>query len=283
MAASDLCFELRRILRRYSRMLRLSKRLGQHILRGCKLSSDFASALRKLQPSKVLEVGTGIGSLTIILSRFSEKVVTIEIDPRLAYIARKVLGKHPNVEIILGDGLAFLRTSSIRADAVCANPPFNITGPLVSAIIKSNYDFALMTLQKEVAEKLVASPGTRSYGRLTVFVRTFMDVRLIGTYSPDEFLPKPEVDISLVLLSRKKRWERTWDIYEDLLRCVFSQRRKLARKILRRCLKDLPELRNCRWEKLEDLEDKRVFSLDPELLANIFDSCISTERQETLV
>jgi len=230
----------------------------------------------------VLEVGTGIGSLTVILSKFSKKVVSIEIDPRLAYIAKKVLRKYHNVEIILGDGLTFLRTSSIKADIVCANPPFNITGPFISAIVKSNYDLALITLQKEVAEKLTTSPGTRSYGRLTAFARTFMDVKLINTYPPEEFLPEPEVSISLVLLSRKRKWESRWTHYEEFIKCIFSQRRKLAYKIIKKCLESGLNLKYRKCKELEECKDIRIFSLDPESLVSIFNECVAAENSETL-
>ncbi|RLG77057.1 MAG: ribosomal RNA small subunit methyltransferase A [Thermoprotei archaeon] len=270
MENSDICIELNRILRRYRRILRLSKKFGQHIMRGCILASDFANILRKLKPNRILEIGTGIGSLTLILSKFSSHVVSVEIDPRLAYIAREVLRKYHNVEIVLGDGLVFLRASSARADIVCSNPPFNLTGPLISAIVKSSYNTALITLQKEVAEKLVSPPGTRSYGRLTAFVRTFMDVKLINTYRPEEFLPEPEVHVSLVLLFRKRRWEERWVPYEELIKCIFNQRRKLAYKVVRKCLENVLRVKLNELFELSELRDMRVFSLDPELLVKIF-------------
>ncbi len=282
MRTTYICIELNRILRRYRKILKLSKKLGQHIMRGCSLAMDFANMLRKLQPSNVLEIGTGIGSLTIILSNFSRKVVSIEIDPRLAYIAKDVLRRYHNVEIILGDGLTFLRTSSIKADIICANPPFNITGPLISTIVKSNYNLALITLQKEVAEKLTTSPGTRSYGRLTAFVRTFMNVELINSYSPEEFLPEPEVSISLVLLSRKRKWESRWTLYEEFIKCVFGQRRKLAYKVIKKCLESRLNLEYRKCKELERYRDIRIFSLDPESLVNIFNECVAVESSETL-
>ncbi len=272
MENSDICIELNQILRRYQRVLRLSKRLGQHIMRGCALASDFAKMLHKLKPDRVLEIGTGIGSLTLVLSRFSTHVVSIEIDPKLAYIARRVLKNYHNAEIILGDGLVFLRASSARADIVCSNPPFNLTGPLISAIVKSSYNTALITLQKEVAEKLVSSPGSRNYGRLTAFVRTFMDAKLINTYPPEEFLPEPEVHVSLVLLSRKRKWENTWALYEELIKCIFNQRRKLAYKVVRKCLESVLKLKLNDHVELSELKNLRVFSLDPELLVKIFTS-----------
>ncbi len=270
MENSDICIELNQILRRYQRVLRLSKKLGQHIMRGCALASDFAKMLHKLKPDRVLEIGTGVGTLTLVLSRFSAHVVSIEIDPKLAYIARRVLRNYHNAEIVLGDGLVFLRASSVRADIVCSNPPFNLTGPLISAIVKSSYNTALITLQKEVAEKLVSSPGTRNYGRLTAFVRTFMDVKLINTYPPEEFLPEPEVHVSLVLLSRKRKWEGKWIPYEELIKCIFNQRRKLAYKVVRKCLENVLKLKLSERTELSELRNMRVFSLDPELLVKIF-------------
>ncbi|MCD6428952.1 MAG: ribosomal RNA small subunit methyltransferase A [Desulfurococcales archaeon] len=281
MENSDVCIELSRILRRYQRVLRLSKKLGQHIMRGCALASDFAKILQRLKPNKVLEIGTGIGSLTLVLSRFSPHVVSVEIDPKLAYIARRVLRNYHNAEIVLGDGLVFLRASSVRADIVCSNPPFNLTGPLISAIVKSSYNTALITLQKEVAEKLVSSPGTRNYGRLAAFVRTFMDVKLINTYAPEEFLPKPEVHVSLVLLSRKRKWEGKWAPYEELIKCIFNQRRKLAYKVVRKCLENVLKLRLSEWTELRELRNMRVFSLDPDLLVKIF-STYSAEADKDL-
>jgi len=266
----DICVELNNVLRHYKKKLKLSKKFGQYLMCGCRLARDFANVLHKLALKKVLEIGTGIGSLTLILSRYVDHVITVEIDPKLAFIAKEVLKDRFNVEIILGDGISFLSTSSIRVNALCSNPPFNLTGPLLSAIVKSNYEVALLTLQREVAEKLESLPGSRRSGRLSAFVRTFMDVNVISTYPPSEFVPRPEVDISLVLLRRKRLWSQEWELYEDFIRCVFNQRRKIAYKVVKKCLEDVLKVKQLIYPEMSKLMSLRVFSLDPESLVEIF-------------
>ena len=265
--SEDLCKWLNSQLREYRYKVRISKRFGQHLLADCRLGYLFTDLVRGLGAKRVLEVGTGLGFLTMFLCRAVESVVTVEIDFNLASIARRNLRNIPNVMIVAGDGLNIVKRSVVRADVVASNTPFNISSQILVSLVKSHYNAAILTLQKEVAYKLIASPGSREYSRFSAFVNTFMDVELVATFSSRSFYPRPEVDAAVIKVRRKVAWSPHYEQYESFLKCIFSEKRKLAYKVVSRCTSGkLP------GDVIDYLrvEGRRVFSLTPSELLNIF-------------
>ncbi len=256
-----LCLWLEKNVRRYSRSVRLRKKYGQHLMVDCSLGLKFLSTLKsEVKPGRVLEVGTGLGFLTKFLSEVSP-VVSVELDPTLARASRKVLKHTRNpVFIIEADAVRLVREGIVRADVVASNPPFNITSDLLISLVKSPYTHALLTLQKEVVDRLLAEPGSRSYGKITVIVRSFFEVRKLAEVPPKTFFPPPEVHASVVLLRRVSPWSEMWENLEKLLKCAFSQRRKLAKKVLGRCVEALFSA-GLSKELTEELRDLRVFQV----------------------
>lgn len=239
--------------------IRIKKRLSQHFVVDPNLINEVISETIKLRPSYVIEVGTGLGILTAYISRVVRNVVSVEIDPRLAEVANKVLRDWGCVaDLIIGDGVFLLRERSLRADVVVSNAPYSITGPLLMSVLKSNCRAAVLTLQKEVAERLISRPGSRGYGKITVMINTFMDVTLGGTYPPTSFYPMPKVSSTVIVLRRVREWDPSWLPYEKLVKCLFTQRRKLVRKVIASCIEGRG---NSIMQHLNWLGDRRVYEL----------------------
>ncbi|RLG87024.1 MAG: ribosomal RNA small subunit methyltransferase A [Thermoprotei archaeon] len=271
MKEEGLCSWLRRSIRYVTSILppnKLSKDLGQHLMVWCSLGLKFLEIIKKLSANKVLELGTGTGFLTKFLSMAADNVVSIEIDPKLASIARELLRDAYNIHLIIGDGLEFIRVLNDRVEIIASNTPYNISSRVIVSFIKSNLNYALLTLQKEVADKLLAKPGTRDYGRLSVISSIFLSVERIRDYPPIAFYPRPEVYSTLVLLRRKRSWSPIFNNIEEFLGCLFSQRRRRLIKVLNKCVEGFSI--NKLISKYHVRNDLRVFQAEPELLLNLY-------------
>lgn len=267
MQSRDLIKLTTMLLRKYG--VRIRRRLSQHFVVNNALIDEVLMHVTDLRPEYVVEVGTGLGFLTTYLCDAFKKVITIELDRRLARAALEVLGGKLNVNIVVGEGVNFLTNALRSVDVVVSNVPYGITGPLIMSIIKSNCRAAVLTIQDEVAMRLIAPPGSRDYSRLTVMVNTFMDVKLGGKYSSKDFYPPPKVNSRVVILRRVRRWDYYWEVYGEIIKCLFNQRRKLAKKVLSRCLNELRI-----YEDIHDLTnlvgDRRVYQLPVNTLIELF-------------
>ncbi|HKY16829.1 MAG TPA: 16S rRNA (adenine(1518)-N(6)/adenine(1519)-N(6))-dimethyltransferase RsmA [Microthrixaceae bacterium] len=195
-------------------------------------------SLARVEPGdRVLEIGPGLGSLTLGLLEAGTSVVAIEKDRRLASLLREVVG--PSVEIVEGDALDvdLPRIVGDEPTAVIANLPYNVATPLVLRVLDdvAAVDRMLVMVQKEVGERLVARPATGAYGIPSLRVAFHADAELVGSVSPTVFHPRPRVTSALVLVRRlpAPRVEvadpdRMW----RLVRVAFGQRRKTLRRSL---------------------------------------------------
>ncbi len=201
----------------------------------------------------VLEPGSGLGVVTAALSDVAGRVVGVELDSRLLPALREVAAEHARIDVVNGD---ILELGFRRFDCIVGNPPYSITGPLVSKIVVEHQPrLAALTLQKEVAERLAAEPGSSMYGRLTILVRIAYDVKLGGYYPPHSFYPAPEVSSRVVVMRLRNPVPRELlRLVERISRCLFSERRKRAVKVVRKCCGVEPE-----WLSV----DKRVYELEP--------------------
>jgi 16S rRNA (adenine1518-N6/adenine1519-N6)-dimethyltransferase len=230
---------LLRLVTRYR--LRLRKRLGQHFVVDPSVIRDMVN---HVDPgSRVLEIGTGIGILTYYLAKRALEVVTIEIDDRFVRIAKELLGGLANVSIIRGDAL---KLPWPRVDIVVSNVPYSITSPLIVRIVREGVPKALLTIQREVADRLVSEPGGDDYGRLTVIVKCNYLITVLNTYPPGSFYPSPEVYSSLVMMSRKEPCHQHLEEVELVTNILFRHRNKVLRWVLskylgREALRDVVE------------------------------------------
>lgn len=214
----------------------------------------------------VLEVGAGLGFLTEILAQACKRVVAVEIDPRLVKILRKRLGGIENIELIEGD---ILKVSVPRFNKVVSTPPYSISSQLLFWLLERPFDCAVLTFQREFAERLNAPVGSKAYGRLTVTVYYKAEVELFDFVSKKLFYPRPDVDSMITRLKPKRpppfRVKDEKAFYE-LVRILFTQRNKKVRNAI------LPFLRRRGLSEREAVKaarsvlyhDRRVRELAPE-------------------
>lgn len=193
---------------------------------------------RAISPKRgdyLLEIGPGLGVMTELLAKSGAKLVAVEKDRGLAGILRNGLAKKfKNLNVIEGDFLELswkgLFGSGRKLIDVIGNIPYYITTPIIFSLIDhySRIRRAFLTIQKELADRLVAQPGRKEYGRLTVAVRFFADVERLFNIPPHVFSPAPRVDSSFIVLRFHRRFPKGLDrkLFLELLRSSFAHRRK---------------------------------------------------------
>jgi len=189
----------------------------------------------------VVEVGPGLGSLTLALLPVVDRVVAVEVDPVLADALPDTVALHApalvdRLEVVLADALAVRDLPGPPPTALVANLPYNVSVPVVLRFLEmfASLRTILVMVQLEVAERLAAPPGSRTYGVPSVKAAWYADVRLAGSVSRSVFWPVPNVDSGLVMLTRREPPDTT-ATREEVFACVdaaFAQRRKTLRAAL---------------------------------------------------
>ena len=187
----------------------------------------------------VVEIGAGLGALTLALAETGARVTAIEVDDGLVRALREVLAERPGVELLHADAttLDWARVAPAHAQAVLvANLPYNVATPLVADLLDGAPGVArmLVMVQREVGERLVAGPGDEAYGAVSVKVAYWATARLAGDVPRDVFLPVPRVDSVLVEIARRDRppVDADRDRLMALVRAGFAHRRKMLRRAL---------------------------------------------------
>ncbi len=187
---------------------RFSKAKGQNFLIDREIPERIAEASGADETNGVLEIGPGIGALSAALCRRAGKVVAVELDRELLPILGETMAGFDNFELIGGDvlrvdlaALARERFAGLRP-IVCANLPYNITTPALTALLRAGcFESLTVLIQREVAQRLCAAPGTAAYGAFSVFMQYHTEPALCFEVPPDRFLPAPKVT-SAVLRAR---------------------------------------------------------------------------------
>jgi 16S rRNA (adenine1518-N6/adenine1519-N6)-dimethyltransferase len=188
----------------------------------------------------VVEIGSGIGVLTAMIARMARRVVALEVDRFLVEVLQKELGGFENVEIVHTDVLQFdfssVRTGSMQESRqerikVIGNVPYNLSSQIVLRLLEYRdcLDRIVLMLQREVAERLAAPPGTKDYGPLSVYVALFTEPTLENRVPAGCFYPRPDVESRVIRLDvRDKPLCRVddMDFFRRLVRTSFSKRRK---------------------------------------------------------
>ncbi|MDD4715826.1 MAG: 16S rRNA (adenine(1518)-N(6)/adenine(1519)-N(6))-dimethyltransferase RsmA [Oscillospiraceae bacterium] len=226
--------EIRRVLTRHG--FHFSKSKGQNFLVDDSVPEKIVSSAEVDAGCGVLEIGPGIGALTAALSQKAGKVTAVELDRGLLPVLRETLSSRGNVELISGDILKTdLRMLVKRSfpglkPVVCANLPYNITSPVLLALIKS-YCFQRITVmvQREVALRMCSPAGRADYGAFSVFVQYHAEPTLLFDVPPSCFFPRPKVTSSVISL--KTRGDPAAPVEDEALffqvvRAAFAQRRK---------------------------------------------------------
>lgn len=241
---------LRDVIRRHG--LIAKKSLGQNFLLDLNLAARIARAAGTLADVTVLEIGSGPGGLTrALLALGARRVIAVERDERAIAALQEIAGHYPGrLDIVAGDALTFDARAYIDHGPlrIVANLPYNIATPLLVSWVSAEpwppwYDAAILMFQREVAERIVAAPGSKSYGRLSVLVQWRCEAKILFDVHPSAFVPAPKVTSSLIRLAPRAdapRCER--GLLEAVTQAAFGQRRKMLRQSLRTLGMDVPAL-----------------------------------------
>ena len=188
----------------------------------------------------VVEIGAGLGSLTLALAETGARVTAIEIDHGVAPVLRKITAEHSNITVVEGDAMT-LDWRSLLADesrvTVVANLPYNVATPLVADLLDTvpQIDRFVVMVQREVALRLAASAGSADYGAISVKVAYWATARILGDVPPTVFVPRPKVTSSIIEITRRQSPAVDGipaDFLFGLVRQAFGQRRKMLRRSL---------------------------------------------------
>jgi 16S rRNA (adenine1518-N6/adenine1519-N6)-dimethyltransferase len=218
--------------------LRPSKALGQHFLADNNMAAHIVR-LAGVQPGdQVLEIGPGLGSLTIALLDAGAHVRAVELDARLAGVLGDVV-RGRGVDVVVADAQTVDWQELLRDHerwVMVSNLPYNVATPVVLRALEEAPAIKrfLVMVQREVGERLAARPGTKAYGAVTVKVAYHADAEVVGSVTPAVFVPRPKVESALVRLRRRSRpvEVRDPDQLFTLVRAGFATRRKMLRRAL---------------------------------------------------
>ncbi|HOF68628.1 MAG: 16S rRNA (adenine(1518)-N(6)/adenine(1519)-N(6))-dimethyltransferase RsmA [Ruminococcus sp.] len=214
-----------------------SKGLGQNFLINPDICPRIAEMGNARKGFGILEIGTGIGTLTAELAKRADKVTAVEIDTRLLPILDETLSEFKNIKVINEDILKCDVNSLIKKEfqgldvAVCANLPYYITSPIIMMLLENNLPIRSITVmvQKEAAQRLCAKVGTRESGAITVGVNYYGTVKKLFDVSRGSFMPSPNVDSAVIRIdinNEGKLDEETEKLFFSIVKNGFSQRRK---------------------------------------------------------
>ena len=211
--------------------LRAHKSLGQHFLAAPGVAAEIAELSGADGQSFVVEIGPGLGALTSELAKRAAKVIALEADARLLPVLEYTSDGLGNVSVLKTDALkadfgAMTAASPDLRPLLCANLPYNITTPLLTAILTPGcFERVTVMVQREVAQRIAARPGTAAYGAFTLFVRNRADARIALDVPASAFMPPPKVDSSVLVLERVPL-RCGHPMFEATVRAAFGQRRK---------------------------------------------------------
>jgi 16S rRNA (adenine1518-N6/adenine1519-N6)-dimethyltransferase len=257
------------------------KRWGQHFLVDRNILNKVVRAAELEKGDVILEIGPGMGEMTLALARQVNKVIAVEIDRELVKILKEKTADLPNIIVIEGDILKISFEELYRQGhqqlKVVANLPYQISTPLLFGFIESRDLFSTLTLmlQREVAERMIASPGGKDYGPLSVFTQSVSDLSIKFYIKPSAFFPPPKVESAVIHMVWKERplvrgEEEGW--FKKVVKGCFGYRRKRLINALRHADLLLPEDLEKRIEKIGIDSQRRPETLTIQEFARLADA-----------
>lgn len=227
-------------------------KLGQNFLIDLNLLRLLHESANIEENDVILEVGTGTGSLTGSMAEKAASVITVEIDPIMFEMAKQELADRTNIRFVFADILRNknrlnedvlqiieeeIKAAPDRRFKLCANLPYSVATPLLSNLLLSKRPpFSMtVTIQKELADRIVAKPSTKDYGALSVWMQAICDANIIRIMPPSVFWPRPKVDSAIIqLIDNPKKRKRIPDLkfLHEFVRSIFFHRRKFLRSVL---------------------------------------------------
>ena len=224
-------------LKRYD--FKFKKSLGQNFLFDSNITDKIVKYTLPLSKT-VIEIGPGAGTLTKSILKFNvNKIILIEKDKSLIKLLENLKEKNNSIEIHNKDALNLpIWKLGSGSRGVIANLPYNISTKILINLLKNSCQFTKLTMmfQKEVANRIIAKPGTKNYGRLSVISQLKTKVKILFDIPDTAFFPKPKVQSSLVqfIPHNSKRYNFNFDQMEELTRFVFAKKRKMLRTIFKK-------------------------------------------------
>lgn len=204
-----------------------NKKLGQNFLFDENALYKIAEDVQK--EDTIIEIGPGLGTLTAILAQKAKKVIAVELDKKMIEILNDRFKLYNNVEIINEDILHVDIDKIAPKAKIVANLPYYITTSIITKLLKTNVKDITILIQKEVADRICADPGSKRAGAITYFVNYYAKASIIGNVSKEAFIPSPEVESSIVKLKIRDKKEvevKNEEIFFKIIRNNFNQRRK---------------------------------------------------------
>ena len=227
--------------------IRPNRRLGQHFLIDLNLMKLLVDSANIQKDDVVLEVGCGTGSMTGLLAQKAGRVIAVELDRNLAEIAEKQLADAKNIQLIntdileskhkfnqtVSDALALAREQHRGRLLLVSNLPYDVASSLMMNLVTGPTvaDAMYVTIQKEVADRMTAAPGSGNYGILSIFLGATGEVKSIRTLKPSVFWPRPKVDSAMVGFVRNRaKSERIADmeLFSEIVHLFMGHRRKIV-------------------------------------------------------
>ncbi len=244
-----------------------NKRLGQYFLIDLNLMGKLVDYADIHNNDIVLEVGCGTGSLTEALAQRAGKVIAVEVDGRLAKIAKRQLAKAENIEVINADILENKNTiSRTVTEAIelarkkypgrfllVANLPYNVASPVMLNLVRgpTTADSMYVTVQKEVAQRMTAASGSKDYGILSILLSVTGDVKTERVLRPTVFWPQPQVDSAMVSFVRKKEKVsriKNMEVFSEVVNLFMRHRRKMLKACAKLAQGELTKIHS--WPKI---------------------------------
>lgn len=233
--------EIKDLLGRHG--FRFSKSMGQNFLCADWVPVQIAESSGADEETGVLEIGPGIGCLTVQLAKRAGKVVSVELDNALRPVLAETLADYPNTEVVFGDvmkqdipQLLAEHLPGFKKYIVCANLPYNITSPVLTKLVTlGQFDAVTVMIQREVAKRICAAENTADYGAFTVLMQWYCEAEMLFDVHPGCFIPAPKVTSSVIRLT--KRSEPLCPVKDEkqmfaMVRAAFNQRRKTLQNAL---------------------------------------------------
>ena len=259
--------------------IKLNKNLGQNYLIDKNKRDQIINFGNVNNEDIVLEIGSGIGTLTIELAKKANKVIAIEQDSNISEILVQRLKdkKIDNVEVINDDAL---KVEFPKFNKIISNLPYQISSPVTFKFLEYNFDLAILMYQKEFADRMNGKVGTKNYSRLSAMLYFKCNVEKLTQVSSESFIPKPKIDSSVVKLTPKDNQidNNDFNFYSKVTKALFQHRNKKIRNALidsRHVICDLDKkeikqkINNAISPEFEDYLSKRVTELTPEEILSI--------------
>ncbi|HIU64632.1 MAG TPA: 16S rRNA (adenine(1518)-N(6)/adenine(1519)-N(6))-dimethyltransferase RsmA [Candidatus Avacidaminococcus intestinavium] len=242
--------------------IRADKRLGQNFLTDEQIVAQIVEAATLQQDDCVLEIGPGIGTLTQALAEKGAAVTAVELDKRLLPVLKETLAAYPNVNIINADILQLDIKEAVNNQSfkVVANLPYYITTPIVFHLLEQKLPMErlVVMVQKEVAERMVAKPGGKDYGALSVAVQYYAEPKIAFKVPPTSFIPAPNVESAVIVCEVRKQPPVTLTdekIFFRVVKAAFSVRRKMLNNALKNMGITAEEVKT--WLEAAGIDGKR--------------------------